>query len=165
MVKQTRKFPGIGKKSGKLERRLWSMRELLKYQCLNTYLTPMLKPSKPSDLFPHAHQNQRMSKYCICWTSTWRRFVKVFSVVLYTVTPLFFGFRANWKFSGPRWNIPFRTSQMRHLEVSGTVHLSTTMKDQIISCVSGYDSSACLTFTQVQITMSLHKVREITNRR
>ena len=94
------------------------MRKLLKYQCLNTYLTPMLKPSKLSDLFPQAHQNQRMSKYCICWTSTWRRFVKVFSVVLYTVTPLFFGFRANWKFSGPRWNIPFRTSQMRHLEVS-----------------------------------------------
>ena len=94
------------------------MRELLEDQCLNTYSTPMLKPSKLSDLFPHARQNQRMSKYCICWTSTWRRFVKVFSVVLYTVTPLFFGFRANWKFSGPRWNIPFRTRQTRHLEVS-----------------------------------------------
>ena len=80
------------------------MRELLEDQCLNTYTD--------------ARQNQRTSKYCICWTSTWRRFVKVFSVVLYTVAPLFFGFRANWKFSGPRWNIPFRTSQMRHLEVS-----------------------------------------------
>ena len=89
MVKQTRKFPGIGKKSGKLERRLWSMRELLKYQCLNTYLTPMLKPSKLSDLFPHARQNQRVSKYCICWTSTWRRFEKVFCCPLYSHASVF----------------------------------------------------------------------------
>ena len=57
---------------------------------------------------------------------------KLVSVVLYTITPLFFGFGANWNFSGPRWNIPFPTSQMRHLEVSGTVHLSTTTKDRII---------------------------------
>ena len=33
------------------------------------------------------------------------------------------------------------------------------------ACVSGYDSSACLILTQIQITMLLHKVREVTNRR
>ena len=29
------------------------MRELMEDQCLNVYFTPMLKPSKLSDLFPH----------------------------------------------------------------------------------------------------------------
>ena len=41
------------------------MRELMEDQCLNVYFTPMLKPSKLSDLFPHP-KNQCMRKYCIC---------------------------------------------------------------------------------------------------
>ena len=58
-------------------------------------------------------------------TSTWHRFVKVLSGVFYALTP-----PANWNFSGPRWNIPFSSNQVMHLELFGTVSLSTTMKDQ-----------------------------------
>ena len=47
------------------------------------------------------------------------------SVVFYALTP-----PTNWKFSGPRWNIPFWSNQVMHLELFGTVSLSTTMKDQ-----------------------------------
>ena len=47
------------------------------------------------------------------------------SGVFYALTP-----PANWNFSGPRWNIPFSSNQVMHLELFGTVSLSTTMKDQ-----------------------------------
>ena len=54
MAKQTRKIPGIVKIIRKTEKEAVKYGELLGDQCLNTYLTLMLKPSKLSDLFPHA---------------------------------------------------------------------------------------------------------------